>query len=485
MYLLNETAVTMGDNMADYTMSDEEKRKARQFNDDNLSSSIGRGARQVTDAISEGAAFTRDKRPPVNIYAEGSPTERIQSRMGIPGAGLVGTAVDTATLIPRSFGRVADNMYRGFTGQPANDSEFVMNPATRALTRETPETRSLVRAAAASPMSPANLDRAVSDAPRDFAREQREKLDWASRIAGPAPTGATRTIEKNKDTGDFFANDTYSNPGPGGFSNVKTLIRDPRQNQKAFIPADQQTSALASRAEKAASPESRSPMAGVEVINGKVSTRFGDNGSTTTRMLNPGFLPTPRELSTNVKAFSRVTGYDKNENPIYSSGADEMRAVNEGITSQNMANLDKFNAENAQYASINGELPYKQAQTADIPKASERADKTQASADRKNKLADEYLDPNTPDERRNRIGKMLGVEHDDSFSTVDRYENGDKVGQSIYSQKSGKILGGPDASPEMQIISSNPLYKKTFDEAPPEQKSEILKKIRERLMAGK
>lgn len=112
-------------------------KKKKLLPEENASAALGQGVRKVVDtvsgALSSASNLTRDRNPPVNIYEEGSATEKVQRNMGVPGAGALGTAVDAATLIPRAVGRVSDNAYRGFTGQPANDSKFVMNPATKKL----------------------------------------------------------------------------------------------------------------------------------------------------------------------------------------------------------------------------------------------------------------------------------------------------------------------------------------------------------------
>ena len=46
---------------------------------------------------------------------------------------VAGNVADAAYLIPRAFGRVSDNIWRGATGQEPNQEPFVMNPITRGL----------------------------------------------------------------------------------------------------------------------------------------------------------------------------------------------------------------------------------------------------------------------------------------------------------------------------------------------------------------
>jgi len=99
---------------------------------------------------------------------------------------------------------------------------------------------------------------------------------------------------------------------------------------------------------------------------GKYSFQEIQNGTDT--------APTMQNPFVSAKAFRQITGYDKNENPIYSDGTAEMNAANAGIADYNKSLMDGYTQRNAQWADIVGGVPKAQAdaaktraETAEIP----------------------------------------------------------------------------------------------------------------------
>jgi len=99
---------------------------------------------------------------------------------------------------------------------------------------------------------------------------------------------------------------------------------------------------------------------------GKYSFQEIQNGTDT--------APTMQTPFVSAKGFRQITGYDKNENPIYSDGAAEMNAANAGIADYNKSLMEGYTQRNAQWADIAGGVPKDiadaaktRAETAEIP----------------------------------------------------------------------------------------------------------------------
>ena len=99
---------------------------------------------------------------------------------------------------------------------------------------------------------------------------------------------------------------------------------------------------------------------------GKYSFQEIQNGTDTPPALQTPFV--------SAKAFRQITGYDRDRNPIYSTGADEMSAANAGIADYNKSLMDGYTQRNTQWADMVGGVPKDiadaaktRAETAEIP----------------------------------------------------------------------------------------------------------------------
>ena len=312
--------------------TEEEKELAKVPN--SLAYSLGRG---INNLVKTKPAFV-DPNPPVNIYAPGSPTELAQRRQGTPGAGILGTVADTAALIPRSFMRVGDNVYRGAAGLPANNSPFVLNPSTRALTQgwSNSGTASAAQAAPAAPITPVQrgmtsvADGSGFQAQPTGIRTQAPQASTTPAAAVAAQPGAPagmrfRSAQDSSDYQKYIGTGMSSDPSP---SVHRAMLQDP--------------------------------------ATGKYSFQEIQNGTDTAPALQNPFV--------SAKAFRQITGYDKNKNPIYSDGSAEMNAANAGIADYNKSLMEGYAQRNAQWADIVGGVPKDiadaaktRAETAEIP----------------------------------------------------------------------------------------------------------------------
>jgi len=230
-------------------------------------------------------------------------------------------ARDTSTFLrtPPNMQNVASSAI--FDGQPGGITQTVSPPA--------PQEQGM---SFGMPMSSANLDRTADDIPRSYVAP-----------VGGAPTRGPLTGDAATDI----------------MSAQKFRAEDDAFKKANGQPTWSEFDKSLGFPGKTAAPQEQGMRR--EVINGNVSTQYG-GGQGPKVTVQPGYAPQLKTGFTSPEAFSRVIGYDQNENPIYNDAAAAMRAANEGIRAQNDAAVSKFQQENALYASVNGGIPLQQAQ---------------------------------------------------------------------------------------------------------------------------
>jgi len=272
------------------------------FSGDNAAGWVGQGARQVAEPAAQllktGAKFT------------------------------AGTAADAVNLIPRAAMRVSDNIYRGFTGQPANTEPFVMDPATQSLFSDNKQSpgRNLA-------------GQALAADPGEMAREKQRGQQTNNTIP----------------TSDVLMNDSRKQANPIlGLPRPAPIIGDPersiknsqewlRANKPGYAPGTAKNSAaeLAQPAttEQTLLAENPSRM---EVMNGNVSTTYGGPG---------GGVKTYVPFPTAPQPTTRTGNWESPE---------AQRAASEAYAQEVSA-----------YRALNGQIPLDQAQAANANASAE------------------------------------------------------------------------------------------------------------------
>ena len=252
-------------------------------------------------------------------------------------AGLAGTAIDTAALIPRALERVGNNMYRGFTGQPADTSPFVMNATTQSFLNDNKTTSLKDIPGQVFAADPNEISREkqriqsrlsqLSDQPID----QPQKPVSQTNNSKPATDNTSSiNIQKPAQSNFLYAEDTERMNRLGG---IKEMLRSPNPDINYSMLRDEKTGKSVVR----------------ETINGS-----GNNSA-----------PALERPFVSAKKFRQIIGWDKDRNPIYSTGVDEMNAANAGIASYNAEQMNGYNNRNNAWASENGTVPLQNAQTSE------------------------------------------------------------------------------------------------------------------------
>jgi hypothetical protein len=274
------------------------------FSGDSAAGWVGQGARQLLEPVVPVAKFA------------------------------AGNVADAATLPSRALNRVGNNMYRGFTGQPIDNSKFVLNPVTQSLVGEKKPVGAQPGGRLALAANPAEM--------------AREKLRGQSRLSQPPaqpiaqPQNSAPQINNTNPLRDTSPSSSRKRPQPNflypedtermsRLGGVKEMLRSPNPDINYSMLRDEKTGRLVVR----------------ETINGS-----GNN--------SPPALERP---FVSAKQFRQIVGWDKDQNPIYSTGADEMAAANAGIADLNTARLTGYDQRNTAWVSENGTVPLQNAQT--------------------------------------------------------------------------------------------------------------------------
>ena len=288
-------------------------------------------------------------------------------------AGLAGTAADTVSLVTRAFERVGNNVIAGFRGEQPDTSEFVMNPYTRlamgaaleppvqSVNSAAPVTSGIRPAAAAAPGNPLSKP---------------SPLTPPTTAAKTAPTSAsTNAVNTGGGTapqnGNFlYPEDQARMERVGG---IRQMLQSPNPDIAYSMMRDEKTGKNVVR----------------ETINGS-----GNNSA-----------PALKTPFVSAKAFAQRTGWDKDGNPIYSTGADEMAAANAGIADYNNALLKGYQDRNIAFTSEQGGIPRDQASAAydnaralEVPLEGQSSRGFRANSQKKTDLIGKYVAIDVPGE---------------------------------------------------------------------------------------
>lgn len=342
-----------------------------------LAQKTGRVLGQATKFATE--PHLADPNQPVNIYAEGSPTQKVQSRMSQGPGGV--------PAVPKIASEIWQGAKEGFTGK------------TIGPTAEQVNARKL-----GNPMSAANLDRAADNVPRSYVPRPAPGAPQGRQLGKPQLLGndfyADRLRKNNQAIQDRISNLRPGEPAPPNLTGSHEIdgpaAREYRERLDGWkkengLPTSSDFNKVLMNDFDRFTQENGGRTLGKpfvsEVINGNrvdrvkmrdglgrpgggTSTFVDQNGKTHTNIETP-FINGIQRVSAGTPNIEAMPSLTKN-----AALNAQMIAANQA---KNATSIAAFEAGDKAYSGLNGELPLKQAQTslasanaADVPVTSRR-----------------------------------------------------------------------------------------------------------------